>query len=266
MAKKTLSFAVFTPGLWDEAQGTLASTFTYGQTSVIVPVSKVVLDLSEDAPAETKRQQLRTRITSLSTPHDAFKSFHASHDIVQHVNAYAETDTSQSDDPDTLQDRPFVVPRQFQLYELQDTPNQFYFAAPETLMRSVFRRFKDLHGQSLHKHQHRIVDIRSLEAKLTDDFSINGYKLRNVQSTPTISAVDVVGMNLSENTEVQDVKNRAELMRAITFIMQSENREAIRVQVAQNGAVTFLDYPGDANALGILNQLEPIIGSSADLN
>ena len=266
MAKKTLNFAVFTPGLWDEAQGLVASTFTSGQTSVEAPMSTVVLDLSEDAPAETKRKQLRTRITSLSTPHDAFKAFHASHDMVNHVNAYAETDTSQSDDPDTLQDRPFVVPRQFQLYELGNTPNQFYFAAPETLMRSVFKRYKDRQGQSLHKHQHRIVDIRDLETKLTDDFSINGYKLRNIQSTPTISAVDVAGLNLSENTEVQDVKNRAELMRAIGFIMQSENKEAIRVQVAQNGAVTFLDYPGEASALGILHQLEPIIRSSADLD
>ena len=57
---------------------------------------------------------------------------------------------------------------------------------------------------------------------------------------------------------MQDAKNRAGLMKGLAISLQ-EGDEIIAVWVYQNGAVTFLNYPGDNPGLSLLSSLNPII-------
>jgi hypothetical protein len=93
---------------------------------------------------------------------------------------------------------------------------------------------------------------------------IVGYTLRNVRSTTPITNLDVLGVRMDQNSEVQDARHRASNIAAITFDLQNE-QQIIRVRVNQNGSVTFANYPGDATALAVLDRLEAYISNSSDL-
>ena len=252
MAKKVLSFAQFQPPLWDGAGGQAPQT------------ANTVLEVEVDAPDGSGRDSLRTKFASIPvTPNDAFNSFLATHDLVKHVQAYADTDGGGGPDPNVIEDRTYIQPKQFPAHEFRSTPGQFYMAAPETVVRQMFRRFKASGQGSDTVFNRRIVQIRNLEEDLVD-VTVVGYKLANVQFSTPVATYEVTGQLMTQNIEVQDAKAKAGDMKAITFNLQSGN-EIVRVQIAQNGAVTFLNYPGDDNALTILGQLEQVIAKNSDL-
>ena len=53
-------------------------------------------------------------------------------------------------------------------------------------------------------------------------------------------------------------------MKAVAIRLQ-HGSEFISLWVYQNNAVTFLNYPGDASGLGLLNLLNPIIDNCSEL-
>ena len=85
-------------------------------------------------------------------------------------------------------------------------------------MRQVLRRYRDTHGDDVDLNR-RVVDLDCLEKKLSPD-SIGGYLLTDILMGSPVQRVDIVGQQLGEKDEVQNVKDRADKLRALAFSWQ----------------------------------------------
>ena len=72
---------------------------------------------------------------------------------------------------------------------------------------------------------------------------------------------------MGDNDEVQDVKGRAERIKALRFKYQ-EGKEVIQVSIDEQGVVKFKfsGDPDEAMLLGALNRLNTHIGAHSSLN
>ncbi len=167
------------------------------------------------------------------------------------------------DDPDSLQERIFVQPREFQIYEFGDKTGQLYVTTPELIMRQMLRRHRSTYTDDIDLSR-RIVDLDCLEKQLAPA-TIDGYLLTDVLLGSPVQRVEIVGQRLGQNDEVQDVKERADKLRALQFSWTRRGMDrVVDVRVAENGAVRFTDYPGDETALRVLGDLEPLIERCED--
>ena len=249
MAKKAFQFVAFEPMLWDNPN--------------LVNQGETVLDVYGTAPKGSPRTQLKTKVYSRSgASHDAFSAFVGIHDTVRKIQAYSDSDDSGTDD-DRVQERIYVGPSEFHMYELSRNPGWLYATASENVMKQMLRRYRETSQNYGTVFRRRIVQVENLEKSLTE-MEIVGYTLANVRSTTPISSLDVLGLQMEHNSEVQSAKGRAGTIRAITFDLQSGS-QTIRARVAQNGSVTFTNYPGDHTALTVLDKLEPYIYQNSDM-
>ena len=167
------------------------------------------------------------------------------------------------DDPDGLQERIYVQPREFHIYEFAEKAGQLYVTTPELTMRQMLRRYRDTSTNDVALNR-RIVDLDCLEGQLSPA-NIDGYLLTDVLMSSPVQRMEIVGQRLGQNDEVQDVKSRADKLRALEFSWQRVGMDrVVYVRVAENGAVRFIDYPGDATALRVLADLEPLIDACDD--
>lgn len=249
MPSKTFNFASFEPMLWD-------SDLPHDTTAP-------VLDVNQLAPAGSPRSVLRTKVFSRqNSPHDAFNAFNGRHDVVKRFQAYAPPG-SDGEESDALQEQIYVQPLEFHAYQLRNQPTHLYLTAPDLTVNSMFRRYRETHKDYSVTLSRRIVDIDDLEKRIPE-MEIVGYTLKNVRSVTPITSMDVLGVQMDQNTEVQDAKGRAGNIAAITFDLQNDH-QIIRVRVARNGAVRFVNFPGDAPGLSLLEKLEIYIANSASL-
>ena len=227
------------------------------------PTAPAALAVAEPAPDGVDRQELKTVFHALaSTAHDSFGTFSVRHDEVRRIRAYADG-ADDDPDPDVVMERSLVQPRDFHLYEFRNNPGQIYVTTQEAVVRRIYRRARETHGQQGMALNLRRTRLDDLEGSLNNT-EIIGYKLVDILSNTPISTYDVVGEDIRNNQEIQDAKNRAGDMKALAVRLQHGN-EIIEVWVYQNGVVTFLDYPGDNPGLGLLDLLNPIIGNCSEL-
>ena len=228
--------------------------------------------VGESSPEGVSRKELQTTFHKLSaTAHDAFTSFYVRHDEVKTVRAYASTGEVDMDDSANVNDdgnevveRRFVQPKDFQLHELQDSPGQAFITIQEAVVRRMFRRARQTYDDTFSVALSlRKTNLQELEAALRDR-EIIGYKLIDVLSNTPIANYDVLGEDIRNNDEIQGARNRAGEIRALAVHLQ-QGSQIIAVWVYQNGAVTFLAYPGDGPGLGLLNDLNPTIASYSAL-
>ena len=261
MARKTFFFAAFTPVVWRVPvmpEGALVAAEFVVAVDAPPPVA-----FAESAPDGVDRPELKTVFHALmNSAHDAFRTFAVRHDEVRRIRAYQEG-TDDDPNPDEVTERSFVQPRDFHLYELLNTPGQAYVTTQEAVVRRMYRRARETYADPSITLNLRKTKLGDLETALNNN-EIIGYKLVDVLSNTPIMNYDVLGDDISNNGEVQGAKNRAGDMKAIAVRLQ-HGGEIISVWVYQNGAVTFLNYPGDNLGLGLLDLLSPIIGNCSDL-
>ena len=137
-----------------------------------------------------------------------------------------------------------------------------YVTASDAALKQMFRRYRETTGQYGTAFRRRIVRIGDLEERL-NEMEMVGYTLGNVRSTTPISSYDVLGQQMDQNVEVQDARNRAGRIWAITYELQRGD-VILRVRVSEGGTVMFFDYPGDETALEVIDRLETYIQDSAD--
>ena len=244
MARRTFYSTIFTPAPWSADQKELK--------------------VSEPASEECPRNSLRTIVTRRTgAPRMGFNAFNAAHDEEKPITAYADPDGDQ-DDPEHIVRRVYVRPRDFQIYEFVDKPGFIYATAPQYTMSQMLRRFKNTYDDDVDLNR-RIVDLDCLEEQL-EPSKIGGYKLTDVLLSSHVRRVEIVGQRLGENDEVQEVKARADKLRALEFSGQfgAINR-IVRLRVTELGSVHFFDYPGDASALKVLEELESFIDRCDDM-
>lgn len=266
MARKSFFFANFNPPVWRERIQTdsvviadLVSDQTLPDSSDVPPP----LTVAESAPDGVDRAELKTVFHTVpTTAHDAFTTFSVRHDEVRNIRAYA-AGTDDDPSPDDVTERSLVQPKDFHLYEFRDDPRQVFVTTPEAVVRRMFRRARATHSQQGMALNLRNTNLGDLETALSSA-EIIGYKLVDVLSNTPIANYDVLGEDISNNNEIQNAKSRAGDIKALAIRLQHQN-EIIAVWIYQNGAVTFLDYPGDNTGLGLLDQLNPIIGNCSDL-
>ena len=259
MARKTFHHALFEPPLWDLGHHT---PIVMQEPELLPTAGDLVMEVVEPAPEGCPRQQLRTKVVAQArTPHEAFAAFAGTHDEVKRLSAYADPD-GNGPDPDEVQERILVQPRRFQVYEFTAQPGYLYVTAQELTMKQVFRRYRTTHSDDGTTYSRRVVRLESLEHAVANA-EVVGYVLLDVAMTTPVERLDVQGLRISQNLEVQDAKSKAEQIKAVSFRLQAGD-EIVRVQIDRNGSVAFINYPGDETALGILDRLESIIDSIAD--
>ncbi len=170
--------------------------------------------------------------------------------------------TDDNPNPNETREARIAHPLDFYLYEFVSDHGQAYVGASETVVRQMFRRALETNGPGVELHV-RNVDLEDLERELQDASSLRvaeviGYKLVRVRSDTPLRNLDVLGQDISNNHEVQDAKNRAGRVRAFAVRLLYGNR-LVEVWIGEGGNVSFLDYPGDEPALGLLATLHPII-------
>lgn len=249
MTRKTFNFASFNPMLWNSASSSDPTT--------------PVLEVQQLAPQGSPRSVLKTKLfLRQTTPHDAFSAFNGRHDIIKKLEAYAprEDDGTESD---ALQEQIYVSPSEFHAYQFRNNPTHLYITASDTIIRSILKRYRETTKDYSGTLSRRVVHINDLEKSLLE-MEIVGYTLRNVLSETPITNLDVSGVRMDQNAEVQGAKGRAGSIASITFDLQN-GQQIIRVRVTQNGSVAFADYPGDATALAVLDKLEAYINNASDM-
>ena len=254
MAVKAFNFMRFQPSLWTEQQ--VAQTSSAGTP---------VLNVSEDAPSNSDRTQLKTTVTPLTSPNSSFNAYTAKHDTVAWVRgAYTPTDPDSED----TEDQCFVRPRNFPIFEFRNNPGQIYTSMPLSEIKRMLHRYQQ--GSALFNPTltQRTINLRLLESALQTNPAlavvINGYELNNVLLSTPVTRLDVDAERTRDNIEIQNAKTRAERMRFLKFYVQS-NGQMVSLRVGENGSVKFPHYPDEATALKVFETLEPIIDSCSEI-
>ena len=81
----------------------------------------------------------------MESPHDHFNALTATHDEEKRVKAYMDPSDEQ-DDPEGVQERIYVQPREFQVYEFANKAGHLYVRAPEPTIRQMLRRYRSTYG------------------------------------------------------------------------------------------------------------------------
>ena len=250
MAVKMFAFARFEPPLWVVSDNPDPAEASSGD---------IVLDVAEDAPPQTDRPLLKTTVQALPSPNSNFNAYIARHDVVVRVrDAYGDPSS------DELEDQCYVRPRPYNIFELRNSPGQVYTTMPLLQIKQMIRRLQETHRASGALPQLRDVDLRALEDALKTNGGMNvvihGYDLANVLWLTPVSRLDIDANETAANLEAQQAKTRAENMRVLKLYVQAPN-QMVSVWVGANGSVKFRNYPGDDNAMHVLEMIEPIIAT-----
>ena len=169
-------------------------------------------------------------------------------------------------DTDAVEERVYIRPKQFPMYEFRATPGEFYMAAGGGVASQMVKRFKSSGGRSDSVRLRRIVRLGDLERALVTLFSAEpfGFKAIEVLGPTTIDSYEVQGPQIAQNPEVQDAKARAKDLSTITVNMQGSADEMLRLQIAKDGTVIFGNYPGDHTSLSILAGLDKVFKDNSD--
>ena len=269
MPRRSFVFAAFTPAVWrDQTTGVAApdDTIPSGLDPTDVPGNPSGVTISQLAPQDVEREELSTIFTEAVTGHAAFRSYSVRHDFIKSLMEYvAGTDGNPS--PNETMELRIAQPLDFYLHEFGNASGQAYVGASEAVVRQVFRRAVETHGPGVELHI-RNVNLENLEVALGNTNALRvaeiiGYKLLRVRSDTPLKKFDVLGQDISNNREVQDAKSRADSVKAFAVRLLYAN-SAIEVWISESGGVSFLHYPGDTPALGLLAILHPLIeGCSA---
>ena len=229
----------------------------------IVADNPIAMDVNLPSPEEVDRPYLRTRAFAREVVvHDAFHGFTFLHDAVGHYSAY--DDVPDPEDDDEPQVFTYIGASRFHAYELGNNPGYLYAGTSLSNLKEVFRRYRANVGSAVIRQ--RIVNVWDLEKALRQNFgaNISEYVLLNVNSDTAVSRVDIRGQDISDNDEMQNMKNRAEYLQTLGFGFLHEG-VVLGISISMNGAVKFARYPGDHPALEVLCQLEPYIATSSEL-
>ena len=297
MAARTFRFASLEPGLLhpglltdltiEPAQPTQVgqSDTDFGSVALVPPDvdpadpplavadPSLVVEVARAAPAEARRQALRTKVYSLpDSPHDAFRIFNLFHDAVGYYNAYANTeDEDDVGDSDETERRVYVAPSRFFIYEFAASLGELYATTTLNTLKEVLRRYRQTTGRQGAVFSQRVVDVGAVEAALqaSEAASSNGYGLSQVAGTTEITrmvaeGLQAEGLQIEENEEVQTAKGRAKTITSFRFLLQYED-ETHQMRVDYTGGVAFTKYPGDTTGLAILHLLEGYIEANSEL-
>lgn len=247
MPVKRFAYVNFNPPLWSINQ----DNPSVGQE----PVMAVSVHAPDGA---ANRDTLRTKVFQrISSPHPAFNAYNVVHD-----NYWRKTEYASNGD-DTTVEITRVYPEHFGVYELRNEPGTLYAnTSPETL-KELFRRHREDTGHGGNSISLRNIHMDDLERILVDA-EVVGYTLLNVQSQPPIDRVQASGNQVNRNAEVQGMRNRAERIQALDLELQGGGR-ILPIRIRDDGAITFLSYPGDSPALDVIQQLERLITSCSNL-
>ncbi len=184
------------------------------------------------------------------------------------MTAYAPG-TDDDPSPEEVRELRVVQPRAAFLYAFVNNPSQIYVTAPEAVIKRIARRAKATNADLAMSLRVRTTDLETIESTLRSATSVTlteviGYKLFNVSSDTPISTLDVVGEDIIHNDEIQDAKNRAGRVRALAVRIQFR-QSIIELRITEKGGVSYLKYPGDDVALGLLMILNPIIEQCSGL-
>ena len=232
-------------------------------------IDDLVLDVQRAAPEGAPRPVLRTRVYARSdTPKAGFNAFSVTHDEIGHYDAYAGPDDGRVDTiaADEVIRKMYIGPIRFFTYELSVSPGHLYATTSTDNLKEMFRRYRATNNRQGAIFRRRVVDIRALEATLSAEASTEttGYTFSNVQSDTAITRMSADGQQIGDNDEVQDVKERAETIKAIRFDFQLDD-VVLRMSIDENGTVKFSKNPGDEPALDALHQLNTYIESHSHL-
>ena len=247
LARRTFTFAEFTPAVW--------RTGPEGSTGTTV--------VAEPAPDGVEREELQTAFDALPiTVHDGFHAFNVRHDEVKSVTAYAPW-TAEDPSPNEVREYRVVQPRHAFLYEFVAAPGQIYVTTTDAVIRRIVRRARATSPGQGTVLRVRSTDLDAIELTLRSAPSVTltdviGYKLLNVSSDTPITNLDVMGEDISNNAEIQNAKNRAGKVRALAVRIQFR-QGIIELWITEKGGVSYLNYPGDEPALELLTILNPLI-------
>lgn len=248
MPARRFTFARFEPHLWQVKAGPVDNPMP------------IVLDIEVPAPDGAQRDTLRTKIVRRAeSPNPAFRSFVVSQDEYASFLDYKDANT------DETIERTRTYPATFQIHELHNFPGAMYANVGVSALKEVLRRYRESTGKAAVVLHQRIVRLEELERllKAEGEVSIQGYVLLNVRSTPPIDRLAADGANVDTNAEVVDAKRRAEGIHRISFDLVRDT-QVLGVRVGVQGDVRFMNYPGDAIALGALAWLDDRIDRCSD--
>ena len=243
MAQKRLSWINYSPPLIDN-----------GSLNVDAAIFETTAP-----PNENNRDALYTKFYNVAdSPHDAFNVHNVVHDQFRRFVAY------DPDDPDSDEEVEItaVFPSRFTVYGPENDPGSFYATTGHDTLKEVFRRYRDSTGDEAATVQIREIDLPCLEDSL-QGAEVVGYSLRNVSGQTPYRVLQAEGPQISRNNEARDLVSRADRMRSITYEL-SRGSMFITLRIQNDGVVTFRNYPGDSIALGIINELDPLIEDCSD--
>ena len=250
MARQLFTFAEFKPSVWLRPHEDTAGAVI----SQLAPKGVV---------EETGRERLETVFTPIdSVVHDSFNAFSVKHDKAQVGLAYEQG----TDEP---VEKHSVHPRYFNLYEFRDSAGRIYVSAPPDTVRQMLRRAQAINSGNATLRL-RILDLKKLEQVLRDSstFIIEDtlrYKFDSLwYPTTPLDTMTVQGSAISDNRDVQGAKGIADTMSIFAVSLRYDTNSFL-VQFNAESKVTFLHYPGDTQALGLLEALEPTLESCSDM-
>ena len=218
------------------------------------------VQVSRPAPEDVDRNELLSKISiPLYQPNNQFRALSVRHDEVGHYDAYHEPDT------DDVTRQHYVCPKNFPAYEQMDVPGQVYARASIQILKEIFRRYRGTLAPT-GEYRQRTLDLRGLEGTLqaAEDVVTSGLVLRNVQSQRPVTRMAIQGLQIPDNPEVQDLKDRAEFIRTLEFIFE-HNGGALQMGIDDNASIKFARSPGDAPSLEVMSRLEPYIRQHSEL-
>ena len=252
MARKKLTWVKFVPRFWEGVE----------IAGLIADPKEAFLTLEVVAPDnQNNREVLRTRFYHAShVPSDEFAPYNVRHDNYRRHTAYDPNDPFSDSEVETV----WVHSERFAVYELERTPGALYAATTTDRMKDVFRRYREFAKDESAVLNDRVLNIQSFEKTLVDA-EVVGYVLKQVSGTPfSYDRVHMEGAQIAQNSEAQGLVRRAGQMKMLTVELQS-GISILRLEVRDDGSITFLNYPGDSIALDVINKLEPLIDGCSDM-
>ena len=243
MAQKRFSWINYDPPLWD-----------------VVDNDNYIPTFETAAPDnENNRNSLFTKFYSVeNSPHSSFDTHNVVHDSFRRYTAY------NPDEPDSDNEVEItsIYAVRFRAYIPDNEPGTLYAATGQDTLKEVFRRYRETTGREESSVYVREVDLICLQGAL-QDAEVVGYSFRNVSGQTPYRMLRAEGPQIGTNTEAQDFVNRASETRSVSFEL-SRGSQLLTVRIQADGSITFLNYPGDSIALGLMHEIEPFIEGCSD--
>lgn len=238
MAQKRFSWVNYDPPLW---QGDDIDDF--------------ISAFETTAPDnENNRSSLFTKFYAVeNSPHNSYRTYNVVHDSIRRYTAYSPDDPSSDNEVEITS----IYAVRFTAYIPESEPGTFYAATGHDTLKEVFRRYRETTGREESSVYVRQLDLVCLQDAL-QDAEVVGYSFRNVSGQTPYRTLRAEGPQISTNTEAQDFVRRANETKSVNFELSSGS-QLITLRIQADGSITFLNYPGDSIALGVIHEIEPFI-------